>query len=231
MTAQPLQRRRRVLVAGTVAALLVAMGALLVRVGAPEASQRDEQPARETTAGSSTRGRQDTETPASSGRDEGGAVTAALAYTAAPQRWLYLTDEQIAAAVEEIATPEAAGSLVAETVEEISVAREELAQTSGRVWWLVHPLAWRVESHSPDDATVAVWTVTVLSAARVALPQTEWLTVTVDLTWVDGNWRVDAMRDRPGPTPMTGPQDEPWNAQPFDEALEGFTRIDTEPVR
>lgn len=230
MTAQPEQRRRRAVVAGAVAALLVAVGALLVRVGGTEPHQ-DEPPVRETPTSGPAGGRQGTEMAAESGRDEAGAVAAAVAYTAAPQRWLYLTDDEIAAAVEEVATPEAAGPLVAETVEEISVAREELAQTSGRVWWLVHPLAWRVESHSPDDATVAVWTVTVLSAAGVALPQTEWLTVTVDLTWVDGNWRVDAVRDRPGPTPMTGPQDEPWDAQPFDDALEGFTRMDTELVR
>ena len=51
-----------------------------------------------------------------------------------------------------------------------------------------------------------MWTVTVLSAEDVAAPQSEWITVTIDLAWVDGDWRVDAVRDTPGPTPMSGPE-------------------------
>ena len=68
----------------------------------------------------------------------------------------------------------------------------------------------------------------MLSAEGVAAPQTEWVTVTVDLAWVDGDWRVDAVRDTPGPTPQTGPKDQPWDAGPFDESLAGFTRMDGE---
>jgi hypothetical protein len=151
-----------------------------------------------------------------------------LRYSAASQRWLYLTDDEIAAAVAEVATPGAIRSLVDQTVEEIRVARGELANSSGPVWWLVHPLAWRVESYSPDSASIAVWIVTLLSATGVAAPQTAWMTVTVDLAWVNDRWRVDAVRDRPGPTPMTGPQDDPWDAQRFDDSLDGFHRLDGE---
>lgn len=235
MTAQRDRHRRRIVVAGGVAALLVAVGALLVRLGGPDVTPTDEQaeqvPAEEVApVERPSGGGEGAEPSAMPARDETGAVAAAVGYTAAPQDWLYLTDYEITAAVAEIATPEAARSLAAETVEEIRIAREELASSSGRVWWLVHPLAWRVESYSADSSSVAVWTVTLLSAAGVALPQTEWVTVTVDLAWVDDSWRVSAVRDRPGPTPMTGPQDEPWDAQPFDDALEGFTRLDGEPV-
>jgi hypothetical protein len=113
------------------------------------------------------------------------------------------------------------------------------------VWWLVRPLAWRVESFATDQARVAVWVVTILSAAEVAAPQAEYATITLDLAWVngdpgdddrdgdrqEGDWRVDAVRDTPGPTPMTGPHDQPWDSVPFDEALAGFTRMDGEPVR
>lgn len=235
MTARRDQRRRHVVVAGGVAAVLVAVGALLVRFGAPDVTSTDHRPEQvsveETPLDApSTATGDEAEPPATPAPDEPGAVAAAVRYTAASQRWLYLTDDEIAAEVAEIATPGAARSLSAETVEEIRIAREELASSAGRVWWLVHPLAWRVESYSEDSASVAVWTVTLLSAAGVALPQTEWMTVTVDLAWADGDWLVDGVRDRPGPTPMTGPQDEPWEAQPFDDALEGFTRIDGEPV-
>ncbi len=30
---------------------------------------------------------------------------------------------------------------------------------------------------------------------------------------------------------MIGPGDRPWDAEPFDDALDGFTRLDGEPVR
>ena len=164
------------------------------------------------------------------GRDERGAAAAAVVYAAAPQRWLYLSDDEIAAAVGEIASPDAAGRLAAENVAEIHAAREQLAESPGRVWWIVHPLAWRVEAFGEGRATVAVWTVTVLSAADVAMPQTEWVTVSLDLVWVDGAWRMDDIRSQPGPTPMTGPGDRPWEPEPFDAALDGFTRLDGEPI-
>jgi hypothetical protein len=164
-------------------------------------------------------------------RDETGVVAAAVSYATAPQRWLYFSDEEIRVAVVEIATPVAAPRLADEIVLDVSTARDQLDASPGPVWWLVRPLAWRVDRFVADEARVSVWVVTILSAAEVAAPQAEYGTVTMDLAWVDGDWRVDAVRDTPGPTPMTGPHDQPWDAVPFDEALDGFTRMDGEPVR
>jgi len=163
--------------------------------------------------------------------DEPGAVAAAVSYATAAQRWLYFSDDEIRAAVAEIATPVAAPRMAEDLVLDVSMARDQLGASPGRVWWLVRPLAWRVENFDDDQARVAVWVVTILSAAEVAAPQSEFMTVTVDLAWVDGDWRVDGVRDHPGPTPMTGPQDQPWDALPFDETLAGFTRLDGEPVQ
>lgn len=162
--------------------------------------------------------------------DEPGAVAAAVAYATASQRWLYFTDEEIEAAVAEIATPVAAPRLAEEVVADVSMARDQLVESSGPIWWLVRPLAWRVDDFRDTEARVSVWTMTVLSAAGVAAPQSEFLTVTLDLSWVDGDWRVDGVRDAPGPTPITGPHDQPWDAEPFDDVLDGFTRMDGEPV-
>jgi len=169
--------------------------------------------------------------PVGFSHDEPGAVAAAVAYATAAQRWLYFSDVEIREAVAEIATPLAAPRMADDVVGDVSMAREQLGASPGRVWWLVRPLAWRVDSFATDEARVAVWVVTILSAADVAVPQAEYATVTVDLAWVDGDWRIDAVQDTPGPTPMTGPQDQPWDAAPFDEALDGFTRMDGEPVR
>lgn len=163
--------------------------------------------------------------------DEDGAVAAAVSYATAAQRWLYFSEDEIRSAVSEIATPIAAPRMADELVLDVSTAREQLATSPGRIWWLVRPLAWRVEHHDVDEARVSVWVVTILSASGVAAPQSEFSTITIDLAWVDGDWRVDGVRDTPGPTPINGPQDQPWDAEPFDDALDGFTRLDGEPVR
>lgn len=170
------------------------------------------------------------ETPLDNSKNEPGAVDAAVAYATASQRWLYFTDEEIKTAIAAIATRNAAPRMTKEVTAEVSMVRDQLAQSKGSIWWIVCPLAWRVEQFNGNDARVSVWAVTVLSAAGVAAPQSEYLTVVLDLEWVDGGWRVDGVRDTPGPTPITGPKDQPWDAEPFDQVLDGFTRMGEEPV-
>lgn len=151
---------------------------------------------------------------------------AALDIVAASQRWLYLDDDQLSAAVRAVAAPSAAERLARQEVGEVSTARESLAKSPGRVWWIVHPLAWRVVSEGAEQAQVSVWTLTLLSAADVAIPQADWLTFTLDLSWSEGRWLLTDIGDEPGPTPASGLRDEPWQPEPFDEALAGFTRVD-----
>lgn len=220
----------------TIALLLVTatigVGGALVRFARPDLDQgrpteipADTRPARDESPAAPPRAAEP-----GPDRSETGAAQAAVAYLAAPQRWLYLTDDEIEAAVRQIAAPDAADRLADDTVADIAAARGELSRSPGRVWWIVHPLAWRVADLDADAATVEVWTMTLLSAADVALPQTEWITATVELRWSGGAWLVEAVRDTAGPTPMTGPRDRPWEPEPFDDALDGFTRLDGEPV-
>jgi len=226
--------RLRLVVGGGAIAAMVVIGALLVALGSPDRGKASDSPVdsvRPTVpVGVAGPVAEEAGLPAGFAHDRDGATAAAIAYATAPQRWLYFTDDEIVAAVEAIATPVAGPRLSEEVVTDVRTARERLGESPGRVWWLVRPMAWRIESFTPDEASVSVWTVTVLSAEEVAAPQCEWITVTVDLAWIEGDWRVDGVRDTPGPTPMTGPGDQPWDAVPFDEALAGFTRMDGEPV-
>lgn len=222
--------RRRMIVLALIPVAMMIAGSLLLLTGRPDGAESVAAPRSgidgEAAAPASPAG--DLPGPGSVRypNDETGAAAAAVDYASAPQDWLYLDDDQIAAAVAEIASPSAVGRLTDEVLADVGAARTGLGASPGRVWWLVRPLAWRVEQVSVSEATVAVWVVTVLSAQEVAAPQAEWVTVTVELAWIDGTWRVDAVRDTPGPTPMVGPDDEPWQALHFDEALDGFTRID-----
>jgi hypothetical protein len=218
-------------VAAGVFVVLVAAAALLVRLGQPTPSSDQESPppsAISTTttdpgspSGSSGR------PAATEGRDEAGATAAAVAYATAPQEWLYMSDDEVQAAVAATATPTAADRLGTEVVDEIAAARAELVDSAGPVWWIVHPLATKVDAFTPAAAraTVSVWVVAFLSAADVAVPQTEWTTTTFDLEWSAGGWRVAAVTESVGPTPAVGPSDQPWEPEPLDDALEGFTRL------
>lgn len=156
------------------------------------------------------------------------AVEAGVEYATASQNWLYLTDEQIDAAIREIALPSAADRLSEETVSELSVAREALKSSAGPVWWFVRPLAVHAEV-GETRADVSVWVVTVLSAADVAVPQADWMTLDLALVRDGDRWLLESIADTVGPTPMSGVRDEPWQPEPFDEALIGFERVGSEP--
>lgn len=223
--------RRWPLAAAAVATVALVAAAILTRTGSPEeqapvAEARVGTPAAAAGPGSGARSESET-----AGRDAKGAAAVAVRVATASQDWLYLTDAQVAAEVTGLATPEAGPWLAEETVAEIRSARDQLGVSPGRVWWLVRPMATHVERTDADTARVSVWVVTVLSAVEVAAPQSEWMTVTVNLEWTPGGWRVDGVNEDPGPTPMTGPRDDPWDAVPFDDALAGFVRLDGEPVQ
>jgi hypothetical protein len=215
------------MIGGAVVALVLASGVVLVRVGrsdvptdrAPERVSGPE--GRPYDDGSST-----TSADPRLDHTEDGAALTAVVLAGASQRWLYLTDDDVRSSLGDIAAEGSVQRLTDEVLARIRPARDELMRSSGRIWWLVQPLAWRVERSSAATATVSVWFVTILSAVDVAIPQTAWRTGRFDLVWIDGSWWLDAMSDIPGPTPATGPDDDPWDAGTFDESLAGFTRLD-----
>lgn len=168
--------------------------------------------------------------------DEGGdsidktAEDAAIEYATASQQWLHLTDEEIEAEVRRIAAPNSADRLVEETVGELGLARDGLMQSAGRVWWFVRPLAVKTVSVSDAGAQVSIWVVTVLSAADVAVPQADWATLDLVLVRDGDGWLLESIDDEPGPTPISGVRDDPWEPEPFDDSLDGFVRIGSEPA-
>lgn len=214
--------RRRALVAVVVALAIAAITAVLLIAASPSDRRP---PDSESGRVMAQDGGRPAAAPPTRDRTEQGARAAAITYATASQDWLYLSDDQIDRSVRAISTQAAGPALSRETVAEVRAARDALAHSPGRVWWFVRPLASRVERFDPSRARVVVWTVTVLSAADVALPQAEWLRVAVDLARVDGAWRLEAISDSPGPTPMTGTKDRPWEPEPFDDVLGGFDRV------
>lgn len=63
------------------------------------------------------------------------------------------------------------------------------------------PLRYRVESYSNGRATIQIWGVTVAAGPKVDGIDESWLTGTVDLSWVEGDWRISEQSSEAGPTP------------------------------
>ena len=63
------------------------------------------------------------------------------------------------------------------------------------------PLTARVIHADAHSARVLVWAVLVAAVPDRGAPRQLWRTVTVDLVWEDGDWRVDGWTAAPGPTP------------------------------
>jgi hypothetical protein len=224
------RRRRRAAVVGLVAGACLLAGAGLVRANSWGTDQRRASVAPTAPMTSTTHAPAGTQVLAPEAQTEDGASEVAVRVVAASQDWLYLSDDEVRAAVQAVATTAAGPALADLTVADVSAARSDLGLSPGPVWWVVHPLAARVAAFTPREAEVEVWAVTVLAAVDVAAPQTEWLTVTVDLAWGGGRWRVESIRDRPGPSPMLGPRDQPWDAAPVTDALDGFSRLEGGPL-
>ena len=129
----------RALIAGLIVAAVIAAG-LLARIGVsepvptddePEPIPTDEEPDRTSTSRPQSPAGDGAALPGGFARDEEGAVAAAIAYTAASQRWLYLNDDEIAAAVAAIAAPQPIERLTREVLADVQTARRAVGGVAG----------------------------------------------------------------------------------------------------
>ena len=160
-------------------------------------------------------------------RTTAGARAAAIAYTATlSQRLLYLDPEDAEAAVRAVAADASADTLAGDALDGLEAARTPLAEGTGATWWIVEPLAAKVEAYATDRARLSVWLVRVLSRQGVVVPQASWVTETVELVWEDGDWRLWSDTSTPGPTPVLDGSDLPSSAAELDAELTGFELLD-----
>ncbi|QQM41846.1 hypothetical protein [Streptomyces liliifuscus] len=90
------------------------------------------------------------------------------------------------------------------------------------------PVGTKITDHSADAATVEVWCTGVFGTAGDDSKNpvsNDWFTMTLQLRWADGDWKVDSFSQKPGPAPVNGdntvsPSDEISKAV---EEFGGFT--------
>lgn len=81
------------------------------------------------------------------------------------------------------------------------------------------PIRYRLDEYSPTGATVDLWGVTVAAAGSRTIEES-WTSLTLDLTWISGDWRLSGQESATGPSPQlvqAGEVEPPSSLDGFEE--------------
>lgn len=146
--------------------------------------------------------------PVGFSHDAPGAAAAATSYlTVAAEGLLLMDGPAREAALARMLVPDASAQTVASVAGDPAlldrVRRAGSASGSLRAVVRNIPVAYRVEALSAARARVAVWSTAVWTIAGVGGPAEAWSTTTLELEWVEGDWRLWSLTAKDGPTPAT----------------------------
>jgi hypothetical protein len=142
---------------------------------------------------------------------EQGAVAAAANYARVLSSTLILDQARRRAAIETLAAPQtldrqqrAWDQAAASLTKGLGVKDGSAKQAT--VLLRAVPVGWRLKEYTGDRATVAIWVTSVLGAlggSPGGVPVREaWGTTTVELRWVDGDWKQLRATNTDGPVPI-----------------------------
>ena len=95
----------------------------------------------------------------------------------------------------------ALASLSSSQLVDLSVELGDVGVSPSELVWSEIPLTARIVSADDHRAVVEVWAVLVVGVPGVGAPRQAWRTVTVEVAWERGDWRIDGWDTQPGPTP------------------------------
>ena len=142
---------------------------------------------------------------------EQGAVAAAANYATVLASTLILDPSRRRAAIAALAAPETLGRQQRAFDQAVASLRKGLGVTDGSaldgtVLLRAVPVGWRLKEYTGDRATVAIWVTSVLGTLGGppnGVPVREaWGTTTVELRWVDGDWKQLQTTTTDGPVPI-----------------------------
>jgi hypothetical protein len=154
-----------------------------------------------------------------------GALSAATTYVREGQRVFDLPPAGRAAALRSIAASAAADGFINDQAAQLAELDGAAQRGSGPLTWLVAVLATRVNAYSPEQASVSLWRVGILSVGGMTTPLAEWTTVDYELVWQADDWRIWSETQVPGPTPLGDPNQTLSSPTQWRNALAGFVRF------
>jgi len=164
--------------------------------------------------------------PAGFEHSEAGAESAGIAFAAeVEQQMLYLDDPAREQGQREISAAARVETLASERQRRSAEWRQTLQGGQGQLWWVVTPLARRLETYTNQQARVEVWVAFVVSRQGAAAPKVWFGTSTVDLVWERDDWRVWGQSLSDGPTPQLSQTAKPSDANELASQLDGFRLV------
>jgi hypothetical protein len=142
-------------------------------------------------------------------RSEAGAVGAATNYTAVLSSEILFDPAKRRLAVNAIAAPQARLRMQRDMEDSARTVAAALTRASGqpldptKVIFQTIPVRYRVELYDGDRARVAIWTTGVGGYDGSSLPvQEAWGITTVELSWIDKDWKETSATVQDGPVPV-----------------------------
>lgn len=155
-----------------------------------------------------------------------GAEAAGIAFASeVEQQMLYLDSPAGERGQRQISAAARVDALVSERQRRSTDWRQTLQAGQGQLWWVVTPLAWRLETYTDQQARVDVWVAFVVSRQGAAAPKVWFGTSTLDLVWERDDWRVWSQSLGDGPTPQLSPTAKPSDANELASRLDGFRLV------
>lgn len=144
--------------------------------------------------------------PTGYSRTEEGAVAAATNFNLLSARGDSVDEEALVTAMETLATPD----WKEEARRQARSGYEFIVDTYGTDADVsAATVRYELQDFSPDQATVRLWTVSVVSGSKKSTVDEVWAVVTVDLSWVENDWRIAGIESSVGPAPVDLPTEEP----------------------
>jgi len=136
-------------------------------------------------------------------RSHAGARAAAVAYVGLGNLVLGLDPDQGAEVLRLVASRGAGDQFVQSELAGFAQLRDALGRGSGPTRLRVGVLATALDAYSSRRARVRLWRVAVLSREGMSNPGAQWATVTYDLVWEAGDWKIWSETVAAGPSPVS----------------------------
>ena len=166
--------------------------------------------------------------PSGFAHDEDGALAASTTFITLGGSVVNAGPAAVRPVISAISASSTAERRVAETVVALDDLRSRLSGGTGPVVLVQAPVMVRIDDYSDERASITMWTTTVLARRGVADPQSTWSTVTFELVWERGDWRLLSETSIAGPTPDQSSDAVPPSFDEFESALRGSRPIGSE---
>jgi hypothetical protein len=153
---------------------------------------------------------------------EESALEAGVALATLMARLYPLEPAAARAVAEDVASDAYRPTLVVAVDAELVPLQRRVADLAGHPVYRQNVLAVRLDSHAPPRATVSAWVMVIAGQAEVdGNAMATFATVTVELAFERGAWRLDGTAEVRGPSPQVG--DAPSTVDALVSRLSGFS--------